>query len=392
MLTPRRTCWLVAVLAAGAAPSWAVGGEALILTADRAVHAHAVRIDARGRVTALDEAGSESARYAADDVLLVRMEARPRRLPARTWVLLDDGQRFSGTALRVEGQEIVLRGADGSALTFPRSRVSSLFFNTGRPTPGTPPETEVRIVRANGDVLEVPFAELTDAGLVAEIDLDLDPIVLPLHLLRAITWPAALRGSEENDGAGRTQLIELRTGERIAGRITSLDAGALTVETDAGVRSTPAREVSSIWFRGRPGRVVDERLSDDDVTDDRPRYRRGRNALGNPLRIGQRVFDQGLGLRGPAEVSLDVPGGARWFFAEVGADADAAAFARVVCEIRVDDAEPAFRETFVPGEEARAVAVAVEGATRITLRVAPDGDDPTGCLGGFADAMFIEAD
>jgi len=184
--------------------------------------------------------------------------------------------------------------------------------------------------------------------------------------------------------------IDLRTGERMTGRIVSLDETALKLQTATGVMTIPRRDVEAIWFDLPNTKSADELVSPPAVKTDRPSWRRGRNALGNPLRIGRRTYGQGFGLRAPAMVEVPVPAGARWLVATIGPDADAAEFSRMTLEIQVDGKQVPAYEAAAPGQAARRIAVAVRGAARVLLLVKPAGTDPTGCLGDFADVFFIQ--
>jgi hypothetical protein len=299
-----------------------------------------------------------------------------------------DGRQISGESLAIQPAGVTLKATGKPDVFARRDELSAVFFRATLPAV-SPPGSGVRIISANGDTLDAPQAELTESGVVLDLDPGTDPVHLPRDRLAGVVWavraPAAKAGT-----TAPSHRIELRTGERLNGHVVSLDGEFLTLKGNGEPQRLDRREVQVIWFGPRAIRLAQDQISDAPASGERPVFRRGRHALGGPLRLGRRVYQNGIGLRGPVSLDIPVPPQARWFLADVGADADAARFARVVCEVLVDGQSRSRYEGLAPMAAARTVAVRVDGAERVTLRVTPTDDDPTGCLGDFADAMFIE--
>jgi hypothetical protein len=151
----------------------------------------------------------------------------------------------------------------------------------------------------------------------------------------------------------------------------------------------PRRDVQAIWFAHPPTTRVEESAVVPVAQDQPPSVRRGRNGVGNPLRIDGRLYRQGLGVKGPATVDIAVPAGCRWLLAWAGADADAVRSAGVSVALSLDGKLLAEYKDLVPGGQARRVVVPVAGGKRIRLSVQPAGDNPAGCLGDLVDAFFM---
>lgn len=352
--------------------------DVLILTEDRAIAAAAVRIRSNG-VIQTDTVSD----LKLEDVLLMRFDTLPCDAGPRAWLCFRQGQRISGRSLSVGPDRISLTASNGSTITAGLDELSAVFFRVDQPTNTQPPETGVRIVSANGDVMNAPAVELTEAGAIVDISPDVDPILLVRDRVAGVLWPS-------NPASAEGLFVELRTGERLTGQIISLDETVLVLKTDGAAKKIHVRDISEIQREPRRKRLIDERVPAWPSSQDRPQYRIGRNALGGPLAIGRRLYRQGIGCRGPVALDVDVPAGARWFVADFGVDNRAASFARVTFTVLVNGEPKSQLDNISPGEPARRLAVAVRNVNTITLKVEPVGESPVGCLGDIVDAMFVE--
>ncbi len=363
----------------------------------------------RGEATTLDDSGQLTV-HTADgkkvertlgDSLMIQMTPVPRVRSPRTWVYTSDGQRLSGHDLTVGPEALSLTLRSGRPAEFPLDDVTAIAFKTTYPEFTSWPEEDTRIVQANGDVMDVPFAELTETGVIADIDPSVDPILLPLERVQAILWPRVLweeaeRGDAQG-GTGRDALVMLAEGERIRGRLVALSPARITLDTGAARLEISVREVDSLWLgRAKPVGIdrasvtlSAEGTSTNPGGDERPRLRVNANGLGGPLRVGSRMYGEGMGLRGATSVRLAVPRGARWFLASVGVDTNAAKFARVTFSATSEAGGEAVVKNVAHGEPARPLAVLVEGGSTLTLSIAPEHGSETACLGDFVDAKFI---
>jgi hypothetical protein len=304
-------------------------------------------------------------------------------LAPRPWVCLHDGTRISGRQLQLSADGATLTTGSGDPFSAPYGQIAAIFFRAARPSFEAPTDG-IRIISATGDVLDAPLADVDTEGVFIDINPNVDPIHLPTDRLSAIVWSARKNDlASENRGAAR---VELRSGEVFVARVTRLDGQALEMQTPAGPRVIPRREVVAL----RAARLVSAQPASPPPEDTlRPAWRLNSNALGLPLRMGGRAFKTGIGLHAPVRVTLPVPPQALWFVALAGADADAAPFARVKAEIQVDGQSAWKLDAAAPGQPPRYAAVKVNGAREVTLVVESAGDDHTACLGDFAHAAFI---
>jgi hypothetical protein len=363
----------------------------VVIARDKAFEATDIGIDAAGtaQVKGGATAGDVSSIPVAQLTLLM-FDPLPSDAPVRAWLCLQDGRRLSGDSVTVDAAGVSLQISSGPAVTAALDGTNAVFFRARRPTLASPPAEGVRIVSTNGDVLNAPALDWTDAGLLVEVNPSLDPIPLPRDRIAAILWPVRTptTASALSKEPG-LPLVDLRTGERLAGRVTTLDGTVLKLETATGVMSVPRRDVEAIWFEAPKTQAADELVAPLPGKGERPSWRRGRNALGSPLRIDGRLYAQGFGVQAPGTVEIPVPVGTRWLVASIGPDADAARFARMTLELLVDGKQVVACDAASPGQAARRVAVAVKGAARVVLSVKLATTDPTGCLGDFADVFFI---
>jgi hypothetical protein len=249
----------------------------------------------------------------------------------------------------------------------------------------------VRVLSRNGDILDAPSASLTAAGAVVDIDPSIDPVPIPRDRLLGIIWPGAPGPPAPGAGERGTVLVDLRSGERLAGKLVSLDERRLVLVGSGTQISLERREVRAIWFGERRVKPIDDCARPSLLDAGRPSHRIGRNAVGGPLAIGGRTYRRGLGLRGAGSMVVEVPSGAHWLLVDLGADSSAAPFARIDLEILVEGGGSVRRVGLAPGDPAETAAVLVKGARALTVRIGPSGsDDPTGSLGDLADAIFID--
>ncbi|MBN2581952.1 MAG: NPCBM/NEW2 domain-containing protein [Planctomycetes bacterium] len=320
-----------------------------------------------------------------DDLVLIQFNPPARRLAPLAWICLFNGMQVSGQRLQLTGEGAALTSGNETTFAAPQDQIAAVFFQAARPV-FEPPPAGIRIISANGDVLDAPFAEINAQGVFIDINPDVDLVHLPPDRLAAIVWPARL--AEPLTDRALPARIALRTGQVLPGRLLALDDQILHVETETGPCEIPRRELAAIQsaaVRLVPARPVP--TPPDDAF--RPAWRVDSDALGLPLRIGGRSFSHGIGLRAPARVVLPVPDHVRWFIALAGADDDAAPFARVTVEIHADDRLTWKLEAATPGKPGQYAAVNVRGGRTVTLIVRSAENSDTACLGDFAHAAFI---
>jgi hypothetical protein len=168
----------------------------------------------------------------------------------------------------------------------------------------------------------------------------------------------------------------------------SLDDHDLIVERGEEKLEFSGNDIRAIWFNGHRGSDLSSRVEEAHVDNERLRYRVDRNALGSPLRLNDRTYARGLGMRAPASIELDIPEGSGWFISRVGIDTDAAGFSQATFSILIDGVEKATTR-LTAADPHKWLVVPVDNADKLTLKLTAVGEDPTGCLGDFIDASFI---
>lgn len=383
-----KTGWLMTAGIA-ACCTGAVRGDVLVLMRDRAVVAADVRIDASGVQLSGGQAAPAGEVVGRDEVSVMLFDVLPRDAAARAWVCLRDGRRLSGESVEVEDDRVALQTSPGGDVVAGMAEVRALYFHARRPDAAGSPAEGVRIVSTNGDTLNVPTLDWVDGGALVEVDPSLDPIPLPRERIAAILWPEDSAGASATTPVVAQPLVDLRTGERLAGDVASLDSERIVVRSGGQDLSIPRREVEAIRFASPVEAAAETLVSPAPETGERPLWRINRNALGGPLRMGSRMYRRGFGLRAGGTVEIPVPKGARWLIATAGADADGARTARMRLAIHVDGDERFGSDEITPGAAAGRIAVRVQDAAVIKLSVSPAGDDPAGCLGDFAHVVFV---
>jgi hypothetical protein len=364
-------------------------GQVVVLSADRASVVADVRMT-DAKVELLDPGGQLKESIPASEVWRIGFEVLPRHDKPASWLCTRDGRRLRGQALTLDMTQARLTASAGEVISLPREDLEAVFFQARLPA-YEPPDYGVRIISATGDVLDAPAIELTDDGVLVDAGPDVEPIVLARDRVAGVVWSTGeAEGVADADKTGRS-ILDLRSGERLIGVLSAIDANQVRVESPGGERTVPRREVRSIARPGLKRIPAENRLPQvpRDKSGRLPAIRAKANGLGNPIRLGWRVYRHGIGLRAPAEATLSVPKDARWFTGRFGVDRDAPADVQVNWAILVDG------KMAIEGKEARrdeaatVFAVDVKGAKSIVLEAKPAAHDAAGCLGDFADVMFV---
>jgi hypothetical protein len=331
-------------------------------------------------------------------LVFIRFTVLPVDRRPGAWLCLQDGQRFRGDEILIDAGGVTLKSRaaekDGRIRRASFDDVSAVFLQEAEPRLDPRPVSGARIISLEGEPLDAPAVRLTSSGAIVDLDPGTDPISLPTERLAGVVWAERPAPRDARLRAGDI-LLDLSSGERIRGRLVSIDERAVTLlepgRKGKEARVCPRREVECIWFGGRSPQALDDRMMTIPKTLGRPAWRFGHGALGGPLRLGSRAYRVGLGLRARASVGVPVPPGARWLVADAGADADATPGTAISLHILVDGRRAWKADGLTTGEAAVPLAVPVEGAAVVTFELpAPVGADAVDeMLGGFGDVAFI---
>ncbi len=125
------------------------------------------------------------------------------------------------------------------------------------------------------------------------------------------------------------------------------------------------------------------------ATQDHGRLEKRKSVDQNPLRVGGKTYERGLGSHANAEIVYSLKGGYKTFEAEVGVDDEKGGAGTVVFQVYVDE-EKLFDSGVMKGKQpAKRVSVPLDGADELRLVVTDAGDGINCDHADWADARLI---
>lgn len=237
-----------------------------------------------------------------------------------------------------------------------------------------------------GDVVRIESS-------VGELAFDVDDVL-------GVVLAAAMPG-ELPDAGGPAVVVRLAGGSRFAGRVLRAGGGEVVLATrfadevvvpTAQLADLVVADPRSVPLASLEPVTVSERPTLGGTDDVLHPWRRHWSVTGEVLSTGGVPRATGLGVHAIAELSFEVPEGARAFRVTAGLSdevADIPAEASVTFTLLVDG-EP--RETtgvVAEGDEPVVLRVPLAGASTLTLRVDDGGDDDAGDRAVWADGLFV---
>ena len=119
-------------------------------------------------------------------------------------------------------------------------------------------------------------------------------------------------------------------------------------------------------------------------------WRRDRNVVGGPLRLGGRTYEKGLGVHSRCRLVYDLGGRFDTFAATVGVDASTDGQGDCVFVVETDGKQR-FRRRMTGADQPHAVRVPVAGARRLTLTVEWGEDLDLADRANWCDARLLTA-
>jgi hypothetical protein len=117
-------------------------------------------------------------------------------------------------------------------------------------------------------------------------------------------------------------------------------------------------------------------------------YRRNKNVLGGPLRLGDRKFDRGLGTHSRCHLTYAAEGKYSTLAAVIGIDDSTGD--RGDCLFRVfGDGEKLFEQRARGSDAPRSITVDISGCRRVTLAVEPGEGLDVADNANWCDARFV---
>jgi len=241
-------------------------------------------------------------------------------------------------------------------------------------------------------------AELQEVdGLIEEVNagaliFDREDALQSIPLVRAygVVLASPLLKAEERPAV----VLSLAGGTRLRADIDGLAKGKVSLSLVEGV------DVVVPWNQVRRITISSERLeylSDIDPIQERSRpvlapgrsWQRDRTVSGLPIKIGDQVYDKGLGFASGMSVTFPNEGLHDLFIAEIGIDIDSGI--RGDCEFVVlCENREVFRKRKRGGEPADLIKVDITGASDVTLRVDYGEDLDIADHADWGEACFIQ--
>lgn len=290
-------------------------------------------------------------------------------------VHLASGEILCGEVIRAEEEKLRVRGALFGEIDLPISAVSAILLQAEaaesltRLTRQAAQAQGDRVMLKNGDELGGTFRGADPERVL--LDRDGDEAELARGLVAAVVLDPSLAEYEPpTEFFVQTRLVD---GSVIHAAALQSEDAHLRLSTRFG--ATLAVEESAVAdLSPRNGRVL--YLSDIEPVRAMARafldgalpWRRDRSLLGEPLRVGGRTFEKGLGVGSYSEL-LFAPGGFERFEATVALDEAAGPEASVRFRVRVDGKEVFDSGEMLATSTPQNVSVPVAGAGELALVV-----------------------
>ena len=314
-------------------------------------------------------------------------------------VVLICGSEIAASGIYLLEEEVMCRASGIDALKLPIDAVRALRF--GELIRGSRFQKGLLEWEASRE-LDTIFisggAELQEVdGLIEKVDANSlifdrnDTLqVIPLARAYGVVLASPLLKVDERPAC----VLTLVGGTRLRADIMEFKEGKVSLSLVEGV------EISVPWEQVRRISISSERLEylsdivalkDDNkpvLAPNRP-WQRDRTVSGLPLKIGDQVYDKGLGFASGMSVTFPNEGLHDLFLAEVGIDVDSGV--RGDCEFAVFCGErEMFRKRKRGGEPAELVKVDITGELEVTLRVDYGEDLDIADHADWGDACFLQ--
>jgi hypothetical protein len=309
-----------------------------------------------------------------------------------SWIVLADGGLIVADLVGLEKQKLIVDSATFGKLRLPVDLLAGVVVRApSDPAAGdqrihrllAPAGETDRVVLENGDELTGTIAEVRDNRLtigssVGRVEISLDTVVA-VAFNPALARPARLRGLRAWVGFGDGSRVLAGSAVTRDNRIEFKLAGELEL-------SAPTADVVALQPLG--GDVV--YLSDLKAASYRHvpflsiewPYHTDRSVEGHQLRSGGRPVLKGLGMHSPARLTYNLDRPYRQFQAELAIDDEVGQNGSATFRVFVDEGDGKWQSRYAStvirgGEPARAIAVDLRGAKRISLIVdyAERGDE-----------------
>jgi len=320
----------------------------------------------------LIDAPGESRPIESRDLSRVTNPGAVPRAGSGEWTfVLTDGQRIPGRIESGDEIHLTVRHAGLGPLVIPLESIASIIAGDATAARRPPGETD-RVVLANGDVAvgiirEINRDKLRIADAASENERSIDPTLLRrADFANPTTQPAP----------GIAALVRLTDGASIRACELNWHDDAVDLQLLGRQRARLAPEsIRAVEIVGGP-RVWLSELEPTAFEHNPilgPTHALGRdvNALGQPLRVGGRRYDRGLGLHSAQRLEYALGGRFSQFRADIALDDSAGPLADVTLRVILDGREAARLEHLRAGQAAQQLDVDLSDADRMLIEVDP---------------------
>ncbi|MCX7805656.1 MAG: NPCBM/NEW2 domain-containing protein [Planctomycetota bacterium] len=364
-----------------------------VILTDGSILQRTVHIGRRGSLSLGDRM------VASDEVLAVRFARAglPERLSSA--VLLADGTMLAGEVRSAGSASIRFASESLEIVELPREKVAAIYLAPVRPgeikaaaiamaagrSDGAGHED--RIFVSNGDEVPAPLLrieaeEVSYRGKEGIRRLSRG-IVVRIHCRLPDRLVDGDGSGKRTDGkAGPVAVVRLKNGDLLRGDILRLDSGEMLMEGGAaGTIKIPRRLLMHMHFEGGRAEFLSARkpaaAKHIPLFDAHFPHKADLSVSGEIMRVGDWMFDVGIGAHSRSEITWDTGGAYKRLVALCGLDAAARGRGEVEFIVLADGKE-IFRSGTVTGKDPpKPISVPIAGAGRITLVTdfGPGGDD-----------------
>ena len=242
-------------------------------------------------------------------------------------------------------------------------------------------------------------AELKEVeGLIEEFDNDVlvfdrdDKLqTIPVNRAYGVVLASPLLEEDERPSC----VLSIKGGTRIRASINHLTNNVISLNLIDNIKlSIPQENVKRITLRSpRLAYLSDlEPISSkvNPIVALKRDYQKDRTVTGLPIKIGEQVYDKGLGFSSGMQLEFSNEGPYDLFLAEIGIDDDA--LGRGDCEFVVKaEQDELFRVRVKGGDPAKLIKVDITGYRSVTLEVDPGNDLDIADHADWADACFLQS-
>jgi hypothetical protein len=338
-----------------------------------------------------------------DVVALRRADLPLPPYPQQEQLLFSNGDRLPGHVIGLDGEKVRARlpgiGA-GKDVLLPLSALSVVWFQA--PDDADHPDLlrrqmawgqrrrDLALLR-NSDNVEGIFTGLDDKSVTLEVDQK----TTSLARAKAAAVALSTELAQPLRPKGPYGRLVLADGARLSLTAPSCPDGAAITGTTlfgAAVRVPVGQVVGLYVYQGSAVYLSDlkpRRFEHTPFLDASWPMVNDGNVAGGDLRLGDSIYDKGLGLHSASRLTYDLGGGYRRFEAVVGVDAQAGGRGGARIKVLVDGKPQEDREISA-GDGAVPVRVALRGARELTLTIEFGLGKDVGGWVDWADARLIK--